>query len=45
MIEKKLNAVVIEDEKLSRERLVRLLKEDSRVRLIGEFESNEQVED
>ncbi|WP_223787304.1 LytR/AlgR family response regulator transcription factor [Marinicella meishanensis] len=43
MIENKIKAIVVEDEVLSRRRIVRLLKNNHRICILGEFEYAEQI--
>ncbi len=40
---KPIHAVVVEDEHLSRHRLCRLIREDGRIKLIGEYENAEEL--
>lgn len=45
MIETKIKVIVIEDESLSRTRILRLLKDDTRVNVIASYESFNEVKD
>jgi len=45
MISPKLNGIIIEDEALSRRRILRLLNEDHRLKIIGVYESFESIGD